>query len=88
MLKTLIQPQPAPLHTSRSLRCLLHHRRTSFWERVGGELRLREDFSLCVCVSRFLEGLTCQKTQGRHRTHKHKMHTNTLQMNALKEATL
>lgn len=46
------------------------------------------------CVSRFLEGLACQKTQGRHSTHKRRTHTythntvNPLTVDALKEATM
>lgn len=44
-------PNPAPSPPARSLRCLLHHWRTSLWETVGGELRLRrEDFGVCVCL--------------------------------------
>ena len=63
MLKSLIQPEPSPV---RSLCCLLHHWRTSLWERVGGETtRRRQDFRVrmcgCMyiymkCVSRFSRG--------------------------------
>lgn len=99
MLKTLIQPQPPnPLAVS----CIAD-RRASGSER--GELRLtREEFIVCICghmymkcVSRFLEGLACQQTQGQHDTHKCEMNTRTqthtrLQIlpaaDALKGATL
>lgn len=97
-------PDPTPaLPASRSLCCLLHPWQTSLWEQVGGELSLRrEDFSVCMCrcmciymkcVSRFLEGLGCQKTQGQHRAHTSArgthMHTeNPLAVDALREAML
>lgn len=99
MLKTLIQPQ-APLAAHSAVSCITDGQASgSEW---AGELSLRrEDFSVCMCmciymkcVSMFLEGLACQKTQGRHSTHKRKTHTGThntanpLTVGALKEATM